>query len=69
MLRSRRFRLGLSTTVDIDRSVDLGTLSLRGYDRCLRVAWTVADLAGRTVPTRDDVGLALSLRQQQAVAA
>jgi magnesium chelatase family protein len=69
VLRSRRFRLGLSTTVDIDRSVDLGTLSLRGYDRCLRVAWTVADLAGRTVPTRDDVGLALSLRQQQAVAA
>lgn len=69
VLRSRRFRLDPATTLDIDRSVDLGTLSLRGYDRCLRVAWTVADLGGRTVPTRDDVGLALSLRHQSGMAA
>jgi CO/xanthine dehydrogenase Mo-binding subunit len=31
----------------LDESVDRGTLSLRGVDRVLRVAWTLADLAGR----------------------
>lgn len=47
---------------DLDRALDRGTLSLRGVDRVLRVAWTVADLAGRPAPTRDDVGTALHLR-------
>jgi len=28
----------------------------------LRVAWTLADLAGRPAPGRDDVGQALALR-------
>lgn len=69
VLRSVPFRLGSSRTVDLDRAVDRGLLSLRGYDRCLRLAWTVADLAGRTSPSRDDVGLALSLRHQSALAA
>jgi len=69
ILRSDPLRLGPSRTVDLDRAVDRGQLSLRGYDRCLRLAWTIADLAGRTSPTRDDVGLALSLRHQPALAA
>ena len=68
-LRRPPFRLPAARTVDLDRAVDRGSLSLRGYDRCLRLAWTVADLAGRPTPTRDDVGLALSLRHRQAVAA
>jgi predicted ATPase with chaperone activity len=34
----------------------------------LRVAWTVADLAGRTVPGADDVAEALGMRLQRAVA-
>ena len=37
-------------------------LSLRGVDRVLRMAWTIADLAGRTAPTVSDVGNALLLR-------
>ncbi len=69
VLRSGPFRLGVQRTVDLDRAVDRGWLSLRGYDRCLRLAWTIADLAGRPSPTRDDVGLALSLRHQPAMAA
>ena len=69
VLRSGPFRLGPTRTVDLDRAIDRGLLSLRGYDRCLRLAWTIADLAGRTSPTRDDVGLALSLRHQPALAA
>lgn len=46
--------------------VDRGALSLRGADRVLRVAWTVADLAGRTAPGRDDVATALALRTMGA---
>lgn len=37
-------------------------LSERGTDRALRLAWTVADLAGRDVPGRDDMTRALGLR-------
>jgi magnesium chelatase family protein len=39
-------------------------LSGRGYDRVLRLARTVADLAGRARITADDVGEALSLRRR-----
>jgi len=51
-----------SLTAELDRAVDRGTLSLRGVDRVLRVAWTLADLAGRQAPARADVGQALLLR-------
>ncbi|MGV1008165.1 MAG: YifB family Mg chelatase-like AAA ATPase [Dermatophilaceae bacterium] len=69
LLRSDRFRLPGRCTEDLDRAVDRGVLSLRGYDRCLRLAWTVADLAGRTVPGAEDIGLALALRHRTAAAA
>ncbi|MCL2465571.1 MAG: YifB family Mg chelatase-like AAA ATPase [Micrococcales bacterium] len=46
----------------LDRALDRGTLSLRGVDRVLRVAWTLADLAGREAPTLEDIGLATQLR-------
>ncbi|MFG2649616.1 YifB family Mg chelatase-like AAA ATPase [Streptomyces sp. NPDC048436] len=39
-----------------------GFLTARGLDRVLRVAWTVADLAGRDRPSAQDVALALQLR-------
>ena len=59
-----RDRLGAdrSLLVDLDRALDRGTLSLRGADRVLRVAWTLADLAGRDAPAPDDLGKALLLR-------
>ncbi|MBL0886465.1 YifB family Mg chelatase-like AAA ATPase [Myceligenerans indicum] len=47
----------------IDHALSAGMLSLRGADRVLRVAWTIADLAGRDAPTADDVGDALGLRR------
>lgn len=46
----------------IDAALDAGTLSLRGVDRVLRVAWTLADLAGHDAPTVADMGQALLLR-------
>lgn len=57
-----RLRADRRLVADLDRAVDRGTLSLRGADRVLRVAWTVADLAGRVAPTREDVAHALVLR-------
>ena len=47
---------------DLERALDSGVLSLRGRDRVLRLAWTVADLAGRTSPGPSEVGEALLLR-------
>jgi len=47
---------------DLDRALDRGLLSLRGVDRVLRVAWTLADLAGRTAPGRSEIGQGLLLR-------
>ncbi|MGP3972498.1 YifB family Mg chelatase-like AAA ATPase [Streptomyces sp. 8N114] len=42
--------------------LERGLLTARGLDRVLRVAWTVADLAGHSRPTREDVNFALGLR-------
>jgi magnesium chelatase family protein len=41
------------------------TLSARGIDRIIRVAWTLADLAGRPTPDEEDVGTALGFRLGQ----
>ncbi|MBD5788193.1 YifB family Mg chelatase-like AAA ATPase [Cellulosimicrobium terreum] len=61
-----RSRLGPDPALlrDVDAALDRGILSLRGADRILRLAWTVADLAGRAAPTRADVGLGLALRSR-----
>lgn len=45
-----------------ERDLERGLLTARGLDRVLRVAWTVADLAGRDRPQERDVALALELR-------
>lgn len=68
-LRDGRFRLPARVRSTIDRALDRGDLTLRGYDRCLRVAWTVADLQGHETPTADDLGVALSLRNHGGVRA
>lgn len=68
-LRHGRFRLPSETTSVIDRALDRGTLTLRGYDRVLRLAWSAADLAGTGTPGPDDVGLAFTLRTRAGMAA
>lgn len=52
---------------DLDRALETGALSLRGVDRVLRVAWTLADLVGRATPGQDEVGQALVLRSRGQV--
>ena len=46
--------------------MERGLLTARGLDRVLRVAWTVADLAGHDRPDATDVALALELRTGSA---
>src|SRR5215203_1744934 len=43
----------------LDAALHRGSLTLRGYDRVLRVAWTLGDLAARASPTIHDIGRAL----------
>ncbi|MCR2809404.1 MULTISPECIES: YifB family Mg chelatase-like AAA ATPase [unclassified Microbacterium] len=47
----------------LDAALSRGSLTLRGYDRVLRVAWTLADLAGRPRPTVQDIGRALFMKK------
>ncbi len=51
-----------------ERELARGTLSARGFDRVLRVAWTLADLVGRPRPGSSEVAEALGLRELLAAA-
>ena len=62
-LRAPATRLPTSVTGALDRALERGGITMRGYDRVLRLAWTIADLAGSTTPSADHLGQALYLRQ------
>lgn len=63
-LRARTSRACLAL---LSSAVDRGTLSLRGADRSLRVAWTIALLDGRMSPNPENVAEAMSLRPRHNV--
>lgn len=56
-----------SVTAVIDRAYARGALSMRGYERTLRLGWTLADLAGKPRPERDEIRQALTLRNGAAI--
>ena len=58
----KQLRLPAAITGPLDRAADKGALSMRGYDRCLRIAWSSADLAGRATVSDNDVAVAVMLR-------
>jgi magnesium chelatase family protein len=58
----RELRLPKSTTAQLEQALDRNLISMRGYDRCLRVAWSLADLNGHELPSREDLALAVYLR-------
>src|SRR6478736_5379105 len=67
VLLRRRFRLDADVMAPLRTALDRGVLSIRGVDRTLRVAWTLADLHGRTAPGVDEVKTALRFRQPDGV--
>lgn len=62
-LLRRKFRPGSAAMDPLRTALERGLLSIRGLDRTLRVAWSLADLAGRTAPGLDEAAAALSFRQ------
>jgi magnesium chelatase family protein len=66
-LLRRKFRLEKAAMEPLRTALDRGVLSIRGVDRSLRVAWTLADLTRKTAPGVDEVTAALSFRQPGGV--
>jgi magnesium chelatase family protein len=51
------------STAALDRALERGGITMRGYDRVLRLAWTLADLDGVARPGEEQLGRALLLRK------
>ena len=45
----------------VERALERGQISARGVVKVIRVAWTLADLAGLLRPTKDECHAALGL--------
>jgi magnesium chelatase family protein len=62
-LLRQRFRLASDAMKPLRHAVDKGLMSIRGLDRTMRVAWTLADLGGRERPGLEEVTTAMGFRQ------
>jgi magnesium chelatase family protein len=62
VLRGPTWRLAASDLARVHHEFARGTLSARGVDRVLRLAWTLADLAGKDRPQSAEVERAVELR-------
>jgi magnesium chelatase family protein len=58
----RSLKLDSGVAKPLNLALDRGKLSMRGYDRCLRLAWSSADLNERDQVAAEDVAKAISLR-------
>jgi magnesium chelatase family protein len=58
----QRWPIPRASLVNAGMAMDRGLLTARGFGRVQRLAWTVADLACRPVPLKEDVDVALGLR-------
>jgi magnesium chelatase family protein len=65
-LRQIDVRIPADARTPLDRALERGLLTLRGYDRVLRLAWTMADLADLDRPGLEQVGRALYLKRGSA---
>ncbi len=65
-LRQGSLRLPPAVRAPLDRALERGSLTLRAYDRALRLAWTMSDLGGSTSPGADEIGRALFLKKGMA---
>jgi magnesium chelatase family protein len=57
----RSFLPAPGSLAPLERAMDLGQISARGVDRVIRVAWTLADIAGIARPTVSETSYALGL--------
>ncbi|MDF9815951.1 putative ATPase with chaperone activity [Streptomyces sp. SPB162] len=57
-----RWQVGPAGLREAERDMERGLLTARGLDRVLRVAWTIADLAGAERPGPPEMAEALQLR-------
>jgi magnesium chelatase family protein len=62
-LRTGPHRLPRAATMALDRAFERGAITMRGFDRTLRLAWSLADLDTALAPTAHHVGAALFLRR------
>lgn len=63
-LRSKKGGFSQPLIGKVDTVVETGRLTMRGAQRVLRLAWTLADLEGKTSPGIEQLGAAMTLRQQ-----
>jgi magnesium chelatase family protein len=66
ILRRPPYRLPRRVLHPLTQQVDHGTLSARGFDRVVRVAWTIADCDGHDRPDLGDIAEAIDLRTRRA---
>jgi magnesium chelatase family protein len=57
----RAFPPAAGSLKSLERAMELGQVSARGTDKIVRVAWSLADLAGKDRPEADEVNLAMGL--------
>ncbi|WP_022872284.1 YifB family Mg chelatase-like AAA ATPase [Nesterenkonia alba] len=55
-------KLPSGVVAELDAALDRALISLRGYVRVLRTAWTLADLCGDEHPTAEHIDAAMQLR-------
>jgi magnesium chelatase family protein len=67
VLRRPPWRLPAADTAALRTSLDRGSLSARGFDRVVRIAWTICDLDGRDRPDAADVHEAAALRMGESL--
>lgn len=58
----KQLRLDNSVTRQLDYALDKAIITMRGYDRTLRLAWTLADLGDREKPNEDHLAMAMYYR-------
>src|SRR5690606_21897373 len=60
----QKFRLPAPALRPVEWALRKGAITARGADRALRVAWSICDLEGVSIPTDTHVAAALGFRDQ-----
>ena len=60
----RNTPLSRESARELDSMLASGETSMRAVDKILRISWTLADLSGRSAPSRGDVDCAFTLRER-----